>query len=241
MSQNPDWSEEELILALDLYCSRFPDTQPDGSNPHVIELSDTLRRLGVAIYGQENISTDYRSPDSVAMRFRNYSEIDPNRDSGLSGSTGEKVTRVFNTYSNDTELLGKIASNIRGLLDKPLVEIPTSPDELEEMAPEGGLVLRTHRVYERKSSNRKKKLKQFFDKNKKLFCEVCFIETEKEYGLEIGGTILECHHLTPLSEISKAKRYKYSEIALLCPTCHRAIHRLDDCSNIDELKKRFNR
>lgn len=241
MSQNPDWSEDELILALDLYCSRFPDKQPDRSNPHIIELSETLRSLGVAIHGLENISKNYRSPDSVLMRFRNYAHIDPRRGGGLDGSTGEKVTRVFETYTKDLELLSKVASNIRELLAKPLVQIPTLPDEVEELDPEGGVALRTHRVYERKPSNRKKILHNFFKKHKKLFCEVCLVETEKKYNLEIEGTILECHHLIPLSEISSVRRYKFSDFAILCPTCHRAIHRLDDCSDIDELRSRFNR
>ena len=252
MPRNPDWSKDELILVLDVYISKFPDTQPDGNNPYVSELSEIMIRLGIIIHGGKKVSElpNYRSNDSVLLRFRNFAYLSrvlpqpgvPKRQGGMSaGAEGKKIRRIWKQYSTDKERLEKEASNIRdNILNFPLKDNVTD-DEIEELAPEGGVALRTHRVYERKPSNRKKILRNFVNKHKKLFCEVCLIEPEKKYDLEIEGTILECHHLIPLSEISKVKIPKVSDFAILCPNCHRAIHRLDDCSDIDDLKKRVNR
>lgn len=42
--RNPPWTRDELILVLDLYF-RLGRRQADATDPEVVALSDTLRRL----------------------------------------------------------------------------------------------------------------------------------------------------------------------------------------------------
>ena len=87
----------------------------------------------------------------------------------------------------------------------------------------------------------KKILKSFKKRNGgDLFCQVCRINPNKMFGLENDLPILDVHHLKPLSEIGQVKTPKMRDFAVLCPTCHRAIHKLEDCSNIDALISRLN-
>lgn len=46
------------------------------------------------------------------------------------------------------------------------------------------------------------------------------------YGLP-NGDLYECHHRVPLADLAIVRSTKASDLAILCPTCHRAIHRID--------------
>jgi hypothetical protein len=68
----------------------------------------------------------------------------------------------------------------------------------------------------------------------KLFCEACGCEPLKVYGVEV----IEAHHKTPLSSYAGSRETKIEDLLMLCPSCHRAVHRIPDCS-FDVLKARF--
>jgi HNH endonuclease len=68
----------------------------------------------------------------------------------------------------------------------------------------------------------------------KLFCEACGCEPLKVYGVEV----IEAHHKTPLSSYADSRETKIEDLLMLCPSCHRAVHRIPDCS-FDVLKARF--
>ena len=74
--------------------------------------------------------------------------------------------------------------------------------------------------------------------NGKVPCEVCKEDMLGKY--KVGVAIIDCHHLFPLSEILDDEVITtIDDLALLCPSCHRAIHKLDDCSNLNELRSRL--
>ena len=56
----------------------------------------------------------------------------------------------------------------------------------------------------------------------RLLCHGCGTESLKAYGVEV----IEAHHRVPLSELKESRIPKPSDFDLLCPSCHRAIHRL---------------
>jgi 5-methylcytosine-specific restriction protein A len=60
--KNPDWTEDEHILALDLYLSKNPG-QPQKRSPEVIALSKFLNRLHqkLGTQGEDTL----RNPDGV--------------------------------------------------------------------------------------------------------------------------------------------------------------------------------
>jgi hypothetical protein len=59
----------------------------------------------------------------------------------------------------------------------------------------------------------------------KLFCQACGVEPLKVYGVEV----IEAHHRIPLSQSEEGRVTEISDLIMLCPSCHRAVHRMPDC------------
>jgi hypothetical protein len=57
----------------------------------------------------------------------------------------------------------------------------------------------------------------------RLYCEVCKINFQKEYGIEY----IECHHRVPIYELKEVYKTKLSDLALVCPNCHLALHKMN--------------
>jgi 5-methylcytosine-specific restriction protein A len=55
----------------------------------------------------------------------------------------------------------------------------------------------------------------------RLACEVCDFDSSEVYGT--GLEVIDVHHVVPLHEIGESKT-TLSDLALVCPTCHRVIH-----------------
>jgi 5-methylcytosine-specific restriction enzyme A len=104
----------------------------------------------------------------------------------------------------------------------------------EEITIEETFKKKVHYQIERPTSSQIKKIK------KKLgyVCEGCEFDFEKVYG-ELGKEYIEAHHLTPISELKKGESRKITEkdFSVLCANCHRMIHRLDDSSDLEKLKR----
>lgn len=87
-------------------------------------------------------------------------------------------------------------------------------------AVEGRAVLRMHLRRERSQA-----LINAFKKSLKTFaCEVCGTDMEAIYG-SLGKRYIEAHHRRPVSQIKAGETTKVSDLAALCPNCHRMIHR----------------
>jgi len=70
-------------------------------------------------------------------------------------------------------------------------------------------------------------------------CSVCDFNFSETYG-DLGDGYIEAHHLQPYSDLlpgEKRKLHLKNDFAVLCANCHRMIHRLDDPSDIDGLRK----
>jgi len=68
----------------------------------------------------------------------------------------------------------------------------------------------------------------------KLFCQACGVEPLEVYGVEV----IEAHHKVPLSKTVEGRVTELDDFLMLCPSCHRAVHRIEDC-NFNVLKARF--
>lgn len=53
-------------------------------------------------------------------------------------------------------------------------------------------------------------------------CDICGIDFDKIYGTPY----IEAHHKQPLESVNISTETKISDLALLCPNCHKAVHRL---------------
>ena len=72
-------------------------------------------------------------------------------------------------------------------------------------------------------------------------CMGCGLDPVKEYGSEMKG-ILEAHHKKPWAEIAEneVRTVEPNDFYILCPNCHRMIHRLDSSDDLDGLKEVLN-
>ncbi|RYG58029.1 MAG: restriction endonuclease [Alphaproteobacteria bacterium] len=103
---------------------------------------------------------------------------------------------------------------------------PGDPDsvldeaEADIEAREGRAVLRMHLRRERSRA-----LIDAFKKKLETFtCEACGTDMEAIYG-SLGKGYIEAHHRRPVSQIKAGETTKLSDLAALCPDCHRMIHR----------------
>lgn len=93
--------------------------------------------------------------------------------------------------------------------------------------------IRLHWRIERNNSLAKK-----VKKRKGYTCEACEMNFEDKYGA-LGEKFIEAHHLKPISElgIGKFKVDLENDFAVLCSNCHSMIHKLEDPSDLNKLKK----
>lgn len=101
--------------------------------------------------------------------------------------------------------------------------------ETEIEASEGRRRLRVHLGRERS----KKLIKAFKASLKDLACEACGIDMGEVYG-PLGEGYIEAHHRVPVASLKDGDKTKLSDLAALCPNCHRVIHR-NDLMSVEDL------
>lgn len=116
---------------------------------------------------------------------------------------------------------------------------PTTTEfaDIEAEAIEGRPKLVTHLRKERNPKLVRDKKAKFLQEHGVLFCEACW-GRHKSYG-KLTGDIFEVHHRNPLSESTDPVKTRLKDLAVLCPNCHRAIHRTDPMLSVGALAKRL--
>jgi len=116
---------------------------------------------------------------------------------------------------------------------------PISPileEDDEAVFPEGKEVYYLHRSKERNSKLVKKAKQIRLHHDPLLKCDVCGFSYKIKYG-DLGNGFIEAHHITPLSELHHKVESKIEDLALVCSSCHRMLHRKRPwISSIDKLK-----
>ncbi|WP_298847324.1 DUF3578 domain-containing protein [uncultured Ruegeria sp.] len=72
-------------------------------------------------------------------------------------------------------------------------------------------------------------------------CEGCGLAPVEHYRYEgpIKNVPLDVHHAKPIRELSEGETRRYKipdDFLVLCPTCHRVIHKQEDVADIEKLK-----
>jgi 5-methylcytosine-specific restriction enzyme A len=101
MLRNPKWTEDELVLALDLFHD-IPSGQINASNLRVIELSDTLNRLRSA---EVRDDLKYRNPNGTALKLHNFSRFDSTRTARGMTHGGKLEEVLWRRYDGKRDLL----------------------------------------------------------------------------------------------------------------------------------------
>lgn len=99
-------------------------------------------------------------------------------------------------------------------------DVVVDETEAEVEAAEGRLRLRVHLARERSRSL----IRDFKASLSNFACEACKTDLGEVYG-ELGQGYIEAHHRLPVATLEEGATTKLSDLAALCPNCHRMIHR----------------
>jgi 5-methylcytosine-specific restriction protein A len=167
------------------------------------------------------------------MKLCNFWHLDPdNPGEGLKDGS-HLGQEVWDEFKNDRDHLKATAGQIRS--NYQYIEPAMIEEEEDETFQEGRLVTMLHKRFERNGSAPKQKKKQVREKTGKLACEVCGFDFKEHYG-EIGDGFAECHHVVPVSELNGTQKTRLKDLAIVCPNCHRMLHRSRPPRTVTELK-----
>lgn len=237
----PRWHRDEIILALDLYFTIEPK-EMDNKNPKVIELSELLNKL--PIHKDKSESQKFRNPNGVGLKLSNFKAIDPDYDGKGMSSYSKMDKEVFFEFKGKNKELNSIANQIKTTIlnkkiNKKLYQIQIEEDDKSLSVREGKVIYKLHKLRERDSKINKKKKDRYFQENGKLDCEVCGFDFYETYG-DLGKGFIEAHHRVPLSEIDGETITKLDDLALVCPNCHKMLHKAIDTLSVHQLKDIIN-
>ncbi|MAF68674.1 MAG: hypothetical protein CMH25_04945 [Micavibrio sp.] len=92
---------------------------------------------------------------------------------------------------------------------------------------------RLHKIYEGRINTQKVKDKLGHS------CTACNLKFTDIYG-ELGENFIEAHHLVPYSQLKEGQEREINieqDFVVLCANCHRMIHRMDDVSDLEGLRR----
>jgi 5-methylcytosine-specific restriction protein A len=230
-SRNPNWTRDELILALDVY---FDHPTADQTHPAIQELSLLLNRLWGADLGHAN----RRNATGVSMKLGNFQRLDPaylarGRKGLAHGGRGDQ--EVWDEFADDRTRLKATATAIRAALEEAPAIVVQPDTSIDVEAAEGAVLSRMHHYRERDASLARKRKEQAKDVYGRLTCEACDFDFAAVYG-ERGEGFIEVHHTKPLETLKPGAKTKLSELAILCANCHRMVHAKRPWLTMDELK-----
>ena len=124
---------------------------------------------------------------------------------------------------------------------KLLVSLSRAPEEPEvQLFAEGRLVARSHLNRERNPEVVAVAKSCFKKRHGSLHCEACHWPQNSPFETtEAMSDTIEAHHVIPLSSVAYTGQTSPEDLRMLCPTCHRAIHRLRPEMNVEEFKERY--
>ncbi|MFF3018697.1 HNH endonuclease [Streptomyces sp. NPDC057939] len=221
--KNPDWVRDEVILACQLVMVNGWK-RLFAEDPRVTALSELLQR--VPIHPEADRGEKFRSPDSVARKTVDIASRHPDYV-GKATNGGALDRAVLREFLDHSERMDKTAVLLRqGLEAGSLQELVLAEEEEIDddfSAPEGRLLYRRHRARERSRALRRKKIDSVVGRGMSLACEACDFDYEEVYG-ERGKDYIEVHHVVPLHEAGEGIT-RLADLALICASCHRMIHR----------------
>lgn len=209
---NPNWTRDEIILALDLYL-RLNNKVPSPRSSEIQELSKILRSMPYHTEAAKQPS--FRNPDGVGFKLMNMRQLDTGQ--GLS-NVSKTDRQVWEQYGSRPDVVNNLAKAI--LTGINTISSSEIPEELEEL-PEGKLLTAIHVRRERNPKVRKMLLDN--RRASGIRCEICGL-SRPNIAAELEDSLFEAHHIVPLASAGERKT-TLSDLSLLCACCHRAIHR----------------
>lgn len=214
----PTWAPDERMLALDLYLRTRGTTSYDPGSKEIVDLSNELRALRL-FADRIRSNPRFRNPAGVSLKIHNFESIDPDHPGKGMTNLGAGDIETWEEWAHRPDELAQAVALIRARGKADDAPPETGEDE-EYEAPEGRILYREHRRYERDRKLVAKKKKSVLAKTGKLACEVCGFDSASAFGVD---GVIDVHHVVPLHKIGESVT-TLADLALVCPTCHRIIH-----------------
>jgi hypothetical protein len=112
---------------------------------------------------------------------------------------------------------------------------PIAEEDDESAFPEGRETYALHRKLERDGRLPKRAKAARLANTGKLECEACAFEFAAAFG-QLGVGFIEAHHRVPVHKLDGSTKTKAEDLALVCPNCHRMLHRSDPHLSVEELR-----
>lgn len=239
-SRNPDWSRDELMLALHLYLHNR-HTQPGKRSAKVKALSELLGTMSNLSHREIN----YRNAAGVYMKLMNFRSIDPlftlaGKKGLKQGSKDDQV--VWNLYAGNLSYLDTLVSKIKDVLAYDVTETGIADDDEDEIedCEEGRILTRMHRFRERNRKLVAEFKKKYLAKHGHFECAGCDFDFSDKYG-EVSARLIDVHHTKPVHTLKPGDKTKAKDLALLCVSCHRAVHARKHWLGIAELRQHLSK
>ena len=226
-----DWSRDEVVLAADIV--RDNGWRMAGPNDaRVKALSDLLRG------SRDPLPYDtFRNPNGVGRKTADIATQHPDytgkptRGGGWDGPVLLDFLADPDGMKAEAARITAVMTNVPGVLTGVTDD---DPDFLE-----GGVVLVSHKRRERNPTLRREKLKATRATGLPLACEVCDRNVDSDFGaIAKADSMVDVHHLAWLSD-SGERSIKLKDVIVVCPTCHRALHRAEPRLTPDGLRQRL--
>lgn len=211
-SRKQSWTRDEVVLALELYLRL--GVVGLGS---CLSLSGELRSLPI----ERHLAADqsFRNTQSVRSKLYNLQWLDTDGARGRPNA-GATTVAVWERFGRDQPRVEAEAVEIRRALADAADHDDASTDDDYEVD-ESAVKVVAHRRRERDQGLVLRKRRQVLRRTSALACEACGFDSHAEWNVE---GIVECHHLTPVSELEPGRTTKLADVRLLCPNCHRLVH-----------------
>ena len=214
---NPAWTRDETLLALDLYFD-LGGVIPSGRDARVKELSELLRSMPYHL--TEARQPTFRNSDGVAFKLQNIRQVATGK--GL-GNVSRMDREVWSDFGDSPSEVKRVALSIReAIRNNDIIEVEAEDANGEEFK-EGRLLTRWHSRRERNPKLRKQLLASRWPVG--LNCEVCDLN-RPNMPHDLQEALFEGHHLIPLATAAGERKTRLEDMALLCASCHRLIHRM---------------
>src|SRR5262245_22150253 len=179
---NPNWTRDEVILALDLYFD-CKGQIPSSSDKRVKALSELLRAF--PYHSRAARRESFRNADGVAFKLQNLRKVDTGKGLGNVSQTDRAIWAELGDKPQQTKEVAKLI--------RSGVEIAESADEDpggDDTFAEGRIVTEAHRRRERDPRLRERLIVRL-RKTRQLCCELCGCKPDSS---EFAEAIFEAHH-----------------------------------------------
>lgn len=216
---NPKWTRDESILALNLF-HRVGGRVPEPEDAQVIALSERLRTLPV--HREADKRASFRNPAGVALKLQNIRQLATGR--GLANASAMDRS-VWEEFGSNPSLVQRLTDAIVEETTAGAIGVAEVQEvgEGEEFA-EGRILTALHRRRERNPKLRAQLL-IWRRLHGGIRCDCCDREPFTAAPEELALAAFEAHHKTPLSSYAPGDKTRHIDMALVCATCHRLLHR----------------